>query len=422
MAVSRLSGVRLTRKAEEFLTQMRTELRKSGASDTDIEKATAGLVKAIFANSRIDLVKRVLRVIISVIMCAIIALPFLLLPYTKFIGTNLLSNKSGTGMGYLIYIWLIVAAVVGSWKQLLLSFLDIGQRHGRAFKELFVILWKLLVILGIILCILIGGFEIWREWFSNIEEISIWRVAVVILSGVWIISFWNITIKLYQGAEPRILAFLRPESALIISLCKAFLAVRNEASWHDQTYRDRIAGDLAVAIDAVEKFMPRVVAAEAGFSSLAAVRQRFKETAIPLREQIVWLATPGPLTRTDLEAELRNALIAASLGELARLEEFLKRFPDRTQPILLALRPWWVVIIDRCRAIAWAVTPLALVWLGSAWQLPLLSEPDQQASAQKAAYIWLALAILRGLSPGNFKETIEAATTLSGRSKPKGTD
>ena len=115
------------------------------------------------------------------------------------------------------------------------------------------------------------------------------------------------------------------------------------------------------------------------------------------------------------EQQVKNI---ASLGELARLEEF----PDRTEPILVALRPWWVVVIDLCRAIAWALTPLALVQLGSALQLPLLSEPDQQALAQKAAYIWLALAVLKGLTPGNFKETIEAAGSLLGRSKPKGAE
>jgi hypothetical protein len=139
--------------------------------------------------------------------------------------------------------------------------------------------------------------------------------------------------------QRRILAFLRPDSALIISLCDAFLAVREEASWHDQNHRNRIAGTLAVAADAIEKFMPRGIAAAAGPSSVAAVRQRFKEAAIPLRRRIVWLATPGPLTRTDLEAELRQVLIAASLGELARLEEL----PDRTQTIQVERRPWWVV-------------------------------------------------------------------------------
>jgi hypothetical protein len=416
MAVFCLSGARLPRKDGEFLTQICTELQKSGASDTDIDKATAGLVKALFANSRIDIMKRVTTWIMAIITFIMAIGPFLLFPYIKFIDPKLLSNKLRTDMVYTgVYFWFIVAMVISYWKQMLLSFLDIATHRRRAFRELF-------GILVVIVSILFLGFVIWREWFSNTEEISIRRVAVVILSGVWIISFLNIILKLYWIAERRILAFLRPESALIISLCKAFLAVRDEASWHDQTHRNRIAGDLAVAADTVPKFMPRGVASEAGLSSLAAVRQRFKENALPLREQIVWLATPGPLTRTDLEAELRYALIAASQGELARLEEFLKRVPDRTPPILVARRPWWVVVIDLCRAIAWALTPLVLVQLGSAWKLSLLSEPDQQAWAQKAAYIWLALAILRWLSPGNFKETIEAAGTLFDRSKPKGAE
>jgi hypothetical protein len=213
----------------------------------------------------------------------------------------------------------------------------------------------------------------------------------------------------------RVLAFLRPDAALIVSLCEAFLAVRKEAFWHDQNHRNRIAWHLAVAADALEMFMPRRIAAEAGISSLADVRQRFKEAAIPLRRRIIWLATPGPSTRTDLEAELRKAIVAASLGELARLEEVR----DRTQTTEVERRPWRVVVIDLCRGTAWALIPLALVQLGSALQLPLFSEPGQKAAAQKAAYIWLALAILRGLSPGNFKETIETAGTLLGRTKPK---
>jgi hypothetical protein len=91
-------------------------------------------------------------------------------------------------------------------------------------------------------------------------------------------------------------------------------------------------------------------------------------------------------------------------------------------PIQAERRAWWGVIIDLCRAVAWALIPLGLVQLGIALQLPLFSEPDQQATAQKAAYIWLALAILRALSPGNFKETIEAAGTLLRRTKSKGAE
>lgn len=228
----------------------------------------------------------------------------------------------------------------------------------------------------------------------------------------------DISIKWFSLMFKRIFGLIRPDAALIISLCDAFLLVRNEAFWRDQNYRNTIAGQLAVAADAIDKFMPRGIAAEAGLSSVAAVRQRLKEAAIPLRRRIVWLATPGPLTRTDLEADLRQALVAASLGELGRLEEL----SDRTQTIQVEHRAWWVIVTDLCRGIAWALIPLGLVQLGSALQLPLLSEPDQQAAALKAAYIWLALAILRALSPGNFKETIEAAGSLLGRSKPKGAE
>jgi hypothetical protein len=210
--------------------------------------------------------------------------------------------------------------------------------------------------------------------------------------------------------------FLCPDKTLIITLCNAFLAVRDEALWHEQNHRNRIAQYLSTAAEAVEKYMPRGIATDAGLSSLAAVRQRFKQTAIPLRRQIVWQATPGPLTRTDLEAELRKALVAASMGELARLEEVA----DQTQLIQAERRPWWIAATDFCRAIAWALIPLGLVQLGSALHLPLLSHPDQQAGAQKAAYIWLTLAILRRLRPENFKETIDAAGTVLGRSKPKG--
>jgi hypothetical protein len=199
-----------------------------------------------------------------------------------------------------------------------------------------------------------------------------------------------------------------------VSLCHAFLAVRDEISWHDQTHRNYIARHLAEAVDAIEKFMPRYAVIQSDINSVAVIRQRFKEAAIPLRRKLVWLATPGPLTRTDLEAELRKAILAASLGELALLEGVV----DSTQTVQVDSRNWWGRLTDLCRGIAWALAPLALVQLGSALQLPFLSEPEQQTGAQKAAYIWLAIAILRGLSPGNFKETIDAAGSLLGRSRP----
>jgi hypothetical protein len=142
--------------------------------------------------------------------------------------------------------------------------------------------------------------------------------------------------KWYKYAEHRILAFLSPESALINSLCQAFLAVRNEASWYNQTHRNGIAGHLAVAADAVEKFMPRRVAAEAGFSSWIAVRERFKQNAIPFREQIVWLATMPQSAPSGVLLLNRFALVVLALGELTRLEEFLKRVRDRA---LCYLRP-----------------------------------------------------------------------------------
>jgi len=129
----------------------------------------------------------------------------------------------------------------------------------------------------------------------------------------------------------------------------------------------------------MDKFMPRGMAAEARFSSVAAIRQRFKEAAIPLRRRIVWLATPGPLTRTDLEADLRQALVAASLGELARLDEL----SDRAQTIQVERRPWWVVVTDLCRGIAWALIPLGLCNLGRPYNCRCSQNPTNKPRRKK---------------------------------------
>ena len=252
---------------------------------------------------------------------------------------------------------------------------------------------------------------------SQVQQWSIWDGVVILLSCIipfTVFRMFNMTLSYVRW---RLLAFLRPDWALIVSLCYSFLAIREKSLWRDQAHRNYIAVHLAVAADAIEKFMPRY-AFRSDLTSTSVVRQRFKEAAMPLRQKIVWLATPGPLTRTDLEAELREAILVASLGELDQLE----RSADPTQAVQAQPRNWWGSLRDLCHGAAWALTPLALVQLGSALQLPLLSEPTEQTAAQKAAYIWLALAILRGLSPGNFKETIEAAGTLLGRSKAKGAE
>jgi hypothetical protein len=60
----------------------------------------------------------------------------------------------------------------------------------------------------------------------------------------------------------------------VISLCNAFLAVRDTASWHDQTHRNHIAIHLMVAADAIEKFMPAMLQ-----SSLMSIRWPLSDSA-----------------------------------------------------------------------------------------------------------------------------------------------
>jgi hypothetical protein len=227
------------------------------------------------------------------------------------------------------------------------------------------------------------------------------------------ITALNFLIRITISTGERLLAYFRPDCALIVDLYCAFVAVRNESAWPDQAHRNIIARHLGSAADAIERFMPRYFTRKTDFSSTTMIRQRFKETAIPLRQRLVWLATPGPLTRTDLEAELRKALVAASLGQLDQLGGM----DESTQMAQAERRSWSGMLTDVCRGLAWALTPLGLVQLGSALQLPLLSDPGQQMAAQRAAYIWLLIAILRALSPGGFKETIEATGSLLGRGK-----
>ncbi len=191
----------------------------------------------------------------------------------------------------------------------------------------------------------IYGYSIMERSRPLHKETSIWDIVIISLLSVWMFSFFHLLINWLVLRLERMFAVLRPDCALIISLCQAFLAVRNEALWRDQDYRNRIAGHLAASADAIERFIPRGIAEEAGPCSIAVVRQRFKEAAIPLRRRIVWLATPGQLTRTDLEGELRQAVIAASLGELARLD--VGR--DGTETLQLERRPWWAVVTDLCR-------------------------------------------------------------------------
>lgn len=408
MAVSRLNGWRLPRKDETFLAEIWDSLKASGASEEDITNATPGISKALFAMSRINTLTQPLIIIINgIVLPAIISLPLFMVV--------LLENEHSSGHQMFIVMVLAISLgwvfwVVQKLPDILIDRLYVTSISITSFYGIVAFAYSIMLVYF--------GLEIWKDRVIYIEKMSIWDFVIIILGVGWMASLTNIFLRWSRLVYRRIFAYLRPDSALIISLCHAFLAVRNEASWHDKHHRDRIAGQLAVAADAIAKFMPRNIAAEAGLSSVAAVRQRFNEAAIPLRQRIVWLATPGPLTRTDLEAELRQAIVAASLGELARLEEV----PDRTETIHMDRRPWWVVVTDLCRGIAWALIPLGLVQLGSALQLPLLSDHDQQATAQKAAYLWLALAILRGLSPGNFKETMEAAGSLLGRSKTKGAE
>jgi hypothetical protein len=396
------SGVRLSTKAETFLTSSLDGLRNSGVAEAELDSVTPAITNAIFAEFRANKWSRATCFILGSVVWVMSIIGIFDLIYSKYKESIKL-----VGLAFIIIFSLFVVMLSLIGKRVLLLFLDRGDRS--TLKK-----YGLLAFMGIIFVVsLFLGYRSMQEYYWTIEDISIWTLMIILLCGIWVMAFFNIFTRISHYIYWRLLAILRPDCALIVSLCYAFELVRDKASWHDQTHRTRIARHLAVAADAIEKFMPRYVVTEADISSMAVVRQRFEATANPLRQKIIWLATPGPLTRTDLEWELRKAIIAASLGELAKLEEK----SGSTQTIQVARRNWSGLLADLCRGIAWALTPLALVQLGSALKLPLLSEEQQQTAAQKAAYIWLAIAILRGLSPGNFKETMDAAGSLLGRTR-----
>jgi len=410
MAAAPFGNARLSQKAEEFLARTLDALRQSGASEEELISSEPGLNDAVFAEYRVGAWYRAILPILSAFVTLLITIPFSI----SLIGPSnweWFHRWKGYGLFYIVYFWFALAFILVVWKRVSTGFLD-----RRAQTDKYEIISTVIALIGLLMMLGICGYEICTKIYPRMPEMSIWDFVIVILCGAWVFAVLNIFFRIQTYVRQRVLAFFRPDCALIISLCYAFQATRNEAAWHDQTHRNRIARHLTVAADAVEKFMPQYIATQCALNSISAVRRRLKETAIPLRGRIVWLVTPGALTRTDLEAELRKAIIAASQGQLALLEEA----SDPTNTVQVSGRNWWILMADLSRAIAWAVTPLALVQIGSALQLPLLSQPEEQTAAQKAAYIWLTLAILRGLSPGNFKETIEAAGSLLGRSKPKG--
>jgi hypothetical protein len=414
MAAAALGSVRLSEKTEQYLASTLDALRKSGASEEELNSSKPGLTGALFVEYRAFAWGRVIFPILDACISLMIVGPALI-SWIVPLNWKYWHFWKGFDILGIIYFWLSLTLIFGMLKVIVIDFFNqrentilarLGFRDRSAHVITFIVSCCMLFIV-----LVFGSYELYQGYRT---ETSVWDFVVLILCGAWVFSLLNIFVRLRTYISQRALAFIRPDCALITSLCSAFRATRNEAAWHDQTHRNRIARDLTVAADAIEKFMPRHIATQSAPSSISVVRQRLKETAIPLRDQIAWLVTPGPLTRTDLEAELRKAIIATSRGELARLEGA----SDPTRTAQVSGRNWWGLAAELSRGIAWALTPLALVQIGSALQLPLLSRPEEQTTAQKAAYIWLALAILRGLSRGNFKETIETAGSLMGRSKP----
>jgi len=415
MAATRITRGRLSPESEKFLDDVLEELRKSGASDEEINNASPGLTDAVFAASKAKRYTEVSSTIVFYMIAAtIILIPMFVYSNVEGIGKSFLIGD----LGYLrilfftfvlmMFTRLIINRVLKPVVRRILSINSpiFHKGHiGTLIVAILILMWLLIV----------NGLEVWHEQSSRVRQWSIWEFAIIFVSGIWIYTCFQMLNKISTYLRNRVLAVLRPDWALISSLCHAFLAVRDDTLWHDQAHRNQIAANLGLAVETVEKFMPRYFVIKTDISSMAMIRRRFKQAAIPLRQELLWLATPGPLTRTDLEAELRKALIAASSGQLHQLG----REVASTEMVETERRSWWGVLIDSGRALAWALTPLVLIWLGSALQLPLLSDHDQQMAAQKAAYLWLGVAILRWMSPGNFKETVDAAAGLLGRGKEK---
>lgn len=394
------------------------QLIRSGVSDEEIDSVTPAVTEAIFVSSRAHTVNRVLTLVYSLGFYGVLLVPPLLIyRWVKKEGILAGGTEFQLSVTILSLVWAWVS--VNMLRQYLIRpgmrdfFRLKEQRNNRNTAVTSDIEFILnIIIIGtatlMLIASVVGAVEV---IIPSMYYWSIWQSATIILASFWIYTILKITNAAIL-AGGKLLAYFRPDCALILYFAEAFLYVCQKDAWRYASHRDSIAVQIGLAANILENFMPRYFAIDSNARSM--IRQRFREAAIALRQKILWLATPGPLTRADLEWELRKALVAASTGQLDQLGG---RPDDLSQTIPVQGRNWWNELPDLFRGIAWALTPLVLVQLGTALHLQLLSDPEQQLAAKRAALLWLGIVILRALSPGNFKETIEAATSLLGRGR-----
>jgi hypothetical protein len=205
-----------------------------------------------------------------------------------------------------------------------------------------------------------------------------------------------------------------PDVVLVRVLADAYTAVvaGGPSDFRSFARRSEIATHLRVAAQLLDGPMLRILSG-GDRAAEAVIRPHLEAAAGGLRQKLPWLATPKNDTREYLARALGEALIAATIGDLARL--------TGAEPAITAAAAasWRDRLVGFARWVLFALGPASALWLG--WPL-IKDSPAAQGLAAQFAVLCFVVGTFSTLDPSGrdkLSGVVSTGTALFGWGKPK---
>jgi hypothetical protein len=232
-------------------------------------------------------------------------------------------------------------------------------------------------------------------------------------AGTAILWFGMIGFAFLRISSGRLFGSRSADVALARALADAYIAVvaGGPSDFRSFARRSEISAHLRMAARLLDGPMLRMLSGGDRAAEVV-VRPHLEAAAAGLRQKLPWLATPKNDTREYLARALGEALIAATIGDLARL--------TGAEPVVTAAVAvsWQGRLVGFARWSLVALGPAGVLWLG--WSL--IPDAATRGLAAQFAALCFVVATFSTLDPGGrdkLSSVVSNGAALFGWGKPR---
>lgn len=184
---------RLPPDREKLLDHILGELRKSGASEEDINSATPGLADALFADGRASRWSSIFGYLSGIgIGWILIAVPIIIYLLIKLLGLSLVTDSGVSFFWIIEFLTALTVMIYFPFDRLVKpTMMGYLYRTGGPFRGIRYLISILAIGALITIWTIFVSIKVWKHNFSMLSW-SIWDFIAIVLSFVWVITAFRI--------------------------------------------------------------------------------------------------------------------------------------------------------------------------------------------------------------------------------------